>query len=194
VEKRHLPTLKSDRVELLLPDESAAPRVLDYFVRNVPHHGFTLPDRPKDFLTEGYWRKRLVDDRSDFESDTSMRMFMFHRGESAGPVIGDCGLTNFVRGPLQACFLGYGLDHDHVGRGLAFEGVGALVAYAFETLGFHRIMAGYLPTNERSGNLLRRLGFTVEGYARDYLYLNNAWRDHILTALINPNPKPPPAP
>ncbi len=48
-------------------------------------------------------------------------------------------------------------------------------------------MANYVPTNERSGRLLRRLGFTVEGYARDYLCLNGTWQDHILTSLINNN-------
>jgi ribosomal-protein-alanine N-acetyltransferase len=61
----------------------------------------------------------------------------------------------------------------------------------FGELGFHRIMANYLPHNERSGRLLRRLGFVVEGYARDYLYIHGAWRDHILTALTNPDPRPP---
>ena len=49
-------------------------------------------------------------------------------------------------------------------------------------------MANYMPINERSGRLLRSLGFQVEGYARDYLYVGGAWRDHVLTALTNPNP------
>jgi ribosomal-protein-alanine N-acetyltransferase len=31
---------------------------------------------------------------------------------------------------------------------------------------------------------LRALGFTVEGYARDYLFIDGAWRDHVLTAKI----------
>jgi ribosomal-protein-alanine N-acetyltransferase len=46
-------------------------------------------------------------------------------------------------------------------------------------------MANYIPTNERSGLLLKRLGFAVEGYARDYLLINGQWRDHVLTALTN---------
>ncbi|MNL86782.1 ribosomal-protein-S5-alanine N-acetyltransferase [compost metagenome] len=46
-------------------------------------------------------------------------------------------------------------------------------------------MANYIPENERSGALLKRLGFEVEGLARDYLKINGAWRDHVLTARIN---------
>ena len=61
-------------------------------------------------------------------------------------------------------------------------------AKLFQELRMHRIMANYLPTNERSGSLLRRLGFKVEGYARDYIYINGAWRDHILTSLVNDDP------
>jgi len=52
-------------------------------------------------------------------------------------------------------------------------------------MNLHRIMANYVPTNERSASVLKKLGFQVEGYARDYLYLNGKWRDHILTSLTN---------
>jgi ribosomal-protein-alanine N-acetyltransferase len=48
-------------------------------------------------------------------------------------------------------------------------------------------MATYQPANERSGKLLKNLGFVVEGYARDYLRINGQWRDHILTGLTNQN-------
>ena len=41
---------------------------------------------------------------------------------------------------------------------------------------------------------LRRLGFVVQGYARDYLHIDGEWRDHILTALTNPNPEDPELP
>jgi ribosomal-protein-alanine N-acetyltransferase len=51
-------------------------------------------------------------------------------------------------------------------------------------------MANYIPVNERSGRLLRRLGFTVEGYARDYLLIAGKWEDHVLTALANADWKP----
>ncbi|MGH9831222.1 MAG: GNAT family N-acetyltransferase, partial [Blastocatellia bacterium] len=39
--------------------------------------------------------------------------------------------------------------------------------------------------NSRSGKLLRRLNFVVEGYARDYLCIAGKWEDHIMTSLTN---------
>ena len=66
-----------------------------------------------------------------------------------------------------------------------YEAAKLAIHYALYELRLHRIMANYLPTNERSARLLRRLGFVVEGYARDYLYINGAWRDHILTSLTH---------
>jgi ribosomal-protein-alanine N-acetyltransferase len=52
-------------------------------------------------------------------------------------------------------------------------------------LNLHRVMANYLPENERSARLLARLGFCIEGQANAYLQIAGAWRDHILTSLVN---------
>jgi ribosomal-protein-alanine N-acetyltransferase len=47
-------------------------------------------------------------------------------------------------------------------------------------------MANYRPENERSARVLERLGFEREGLAREYLFIDGAWRDHVLTSLLNP--------
>jgi ribosomal-protein-alanine N-acetyltransferase len=65
-----------------------------------------------------------------------------------------------------------------------YEALLKAIAFAFEHLKLHRIMANYMPRNERSGTLLRKLGFSPEGYARDYLKIAGKWEDHVLTALI----------
>jgi ribosomal-protein-alanine N-acetyltransferase len=67
------------------------------------------------------------------------------------------------------------------------EALSIAINYVFEELNLHRIMANYMPHNRRSGNVLKRLGFVVEGYARDYLMINGKWEDHIFTSLINPH-------
>ena len=93
------------------------------------------------------------------------------------------------RGVIQRTILGYSIDATYEGLGLAREAVGAIVTYAFETLRLHRVEANYQPSNARSAALLRALEFVIEGYARDYLFLDGAWRDHILTSRTNPNPR-----
>ena len=67
------------------------------------------------------------------------------------------------------------------------EALAGAIDFAFDSLHLHRIEANYMPHNRRSGNTLRRLGFVVEGYARDYLLINGKWEDHILTSLSNPH-------
>ena len=73
------------------------------------------------------------------------------------------------------------------GKGYMTEGLKSAIDYVFQELNLHRVMANYMPHNQRSGNVLKRLGFVVEGYARDYLLINGKWQDHILTSLTNPH-------
>jgi ribosomal-protein-alanine N-acetyltransferase len=61
------------------------------------------------------------------------------------------------------------------------------VRYMFSIQNIHRIMASYMPRNQRSEAVLNRLGFKREGFAKDYLLIDGKWEDHNLTSLINPN-------
>lgn len=103
---------------------------------------------------------------------------------NGGEMIGSLTLANVVRGVFQACHVGYGIANRHQGQGLMFEALDSAVRYAFGPLDFHRVMANYMPRNERSGRLLERLGFEREGYARRYLKIDGLWEDHVLTARI----------
>jgi len=98
------------------------------------------------------------------------------------------GIINFneiTRGAFQACYMGYDLSGRYEGQGLMTEGLRAAIDYAFSMLNLHRIMANYQPYNTRSGNVLKRLGFVIEGTVKDYLFLKGEWKDHVLTSLIN---------
>ncbi|WP_437335739.1 GNAT family N-acetyltransferase [Sorangium sp. So ce394] len=183
--------IETPRLRLLLPPLDFAGRYLAYFERNREHLARWDPPRPEGFYTEAFWRERLLRDHDDFAADRALRLALQWRGAPDGEVIGVCNFTQFVRGAFQAATLGYSLDQRAVGAGVMFEALEAAIAYMFDALGFHRVMANYLPHNERSGRLLRRLGFVVEGYARDYLFIDGAWRDHVLTALTNPRSAPP---
>ena len=62
----------------------------------------------------------------------------------------------------------------------------AALEYVFNTVGSHRVMATYMPSNERSAAVLQKLGFQQEGLAKSYLKIAGRWEDHILTSKINP--------
>lgn len=88
-------------------------------------------------------------------------------GDTPGNIVGDINFTNVVRGAFQSGYLGYQLDRALEGRGLMGEALAVAIDHVFRHMNLHRLMANYVPTNERSARLLRRLGFSMEGYARD---------------------------
>lgn len=82
---------------------------------------------------------------------------------------------------------GYAMDASFEGRGLMREALEAVVAHAFSpALNLHRIQANVRPENRRSLGLPQRLGFEEEGLAREYLFIDGAWRDHRMFARRNP--------
>jgi ribosomal-protein-alanine N-acetyltransferase len=118
----------------------------------------------------------------EYKEKRSIR-FLMRQKESLNKIIGFCHFTQIFLGPFQASYLGYKIDYEYEGKGLMFEALEASIRYVFEDLKLHRIMANYMPINLRSANLLNRLGFKIEGFAKNYLLINNKWEDHVLTAL-----------
>ena len=73
-----------------------------------------------------------------------------------GRVIG-CADVDEIRDGSGA--LGYWLDRDYWGQGLASEAAGAVHNFATRTLGLRRLKAGHAADNPASGRILMRLGF-----------------------------------
>jgi ribosomal-protein-alanine N-acetyltransferase len=83
----------------------------------------------------------------------------------SGRVIGDVSLSGWERYHCYAD-LGYELARDCWGRGLAREGVGAVLQFGFELMALRRVQASTVVQNTRSVQLLHRLGFQREGTRR----------------------------
>jgi ribosomal-protein-alanine N-acetyltransferase len=183
--------IETKRLVLALPPLAAAPRLAAFFLDNAEHLARWEPPRPATFTTDAWWRERLALDAKEHETGQSVRLAVFAKEDVEGPVIGVCNFSRIARGPFLACNLGYSIAQRHEGKGLMREALTGAIDHMFSVVGLHRIQANYVPTNERSGGLLRSLGFVVEGYARDYLFIAGAWRDHVLTSLTNPRPVTP---
>ena len=188
--------IETERLVLRLARRDDVPGIVRYFEENRAHLAPWDPDRPDSFYTEGYWRDRVQRDAEEFTQDVSLKLWGYLRqtsrddGDTAGVPICNINFTNFVRGPGQFCRLGYSVAAHAEGRGYMTEGVAAAVQFVFDRLHMHQVQAGYMPHNRRSGKLLKRLGFTVVGYARDHRLINGRWEDHVDTALINRNWRP----
>jgi [ribosomal protein S5]-alanine N-acetyltransferase len=98
-------------------------------------------------------------------------------------VVGVVNLSQIFYGAFHNAYLGYYVHMDFAGQGLMSEGVRLGIDYAFDTLGLHRIEANVHPENVASLRLIKRMGFTKEGYSRKYLYINGEWLDHERWAL-----------
>jgi ribosomal-protein-alanine N-acetyltransferase len=184
-------TLETARLVLRVGPADAADRMAHYYRDNEEHLRPWAPIPAVQYFNPAFWSEALQRDRADLAERRSARFVIFARDDRNGPVLGQCNFSEFVGGIFQACYLGYALDKSCVGKGVMSEALGAAIPFVFRTLGLHRIMANYMPSNERSAKLLRKLGFEIEGFAHNYLFINGAWQDHVLTSLTNPEPVAP---
>ena len=135
-----------------------------------------------DDLTRAAFRRRLRRQAEDIAGDESFAFLIFD--STSDELLGGLTLGGIRRGVAQAATLGYWMGAPHAGKGRMTRAVAAVARFGFDTLRLHRIEAACIPENAPSIALLERNGFQREGFARAYLKINDAWRDHILLALL----------
>ncbi|HEX5089784.1 MAG TPA: GNAT family protein [Nocardioides sp.] len=157
-----------------VPEDAEA--LVTTYRRNREHLGRWDPDRPASFYTlEGQQeeaRERLA----------KVEQGLFASFVVVGPegdLVGRANIQNIVRGPMQSGILGYFVDRDHLRLGLAKAAVRFLEEHALE-IGLHRLEAGTMVENVPSQRVLESLGYEKYGMAPKLLFLNGAWRDHVL--------------
>ena len=174
----------TERMQLCIASRADAEALLAFQVANRAHLQPWEPQRGDAFYTLPASLQRLASMEQQMADGAALHVLL--RGRLTGELFGECNFTNIVRGPLQACFLGFSLGSRYEGRGLMSEALSVAIDYVFGQYRLHRIMANHRPENLRSGKLLAKLGFEREGLARAYLKINGAWADHVLTSRINP--------
>lgn len=179
-----LPAIVTPHTILTVLHPGNADLLLAYQQENRQHLAPWEPERDSPFYTAQACHARAASAHRAFLDGHAVNFIAI--GRDSEQMVAECNFTNIVRGPLQACHLGYSIARACEGRGLMREVAAAGIAYAFGELGLHRIMANHMPANVKSERLLRALGFGREGYARAYLKIAGKWEDMVLNALINP--------
>ncbi len=99
-------------------------------------------------------------------------------------VIGGCGYHNWYSNHSKA-ELGYVLTKDENKRkGYMSEAVDTILDYGFNSMNLNRIEACIGPENIASLSLIRKYGFTQEGYLRQHFVREDKIQDTILFSLL----------
>ena len=106
------------------------------------------------------------------------------RDGPSGAVAGVVNLNEIVLGVFRSAYLSYWGYAGSGGRGLMTQALRAAVRYAFDEVGLHRVEASIQPGNVRSIALVRRAGFSKEGFSPNLLFIDGAWRDHEHWAIL----------
>ena len=99
-------------------------------------------------------------------------------------IVGLINLSQIFRKSFQNAYLGYQLFAGFTGEGYMTEAVVKVLRFAFVDQKLHRVEANVQPHNQPSINVLKRCGFTKEGYSQKYLKVGGRWRDHERWAII----------
>lgn len=178
--------IATPRLLLQASDPAMSRDALAFVARNQAHFAPWDPPTPEGFFTVRGQRERLMKSRRAFAAGESFRYWLRVKADMTR-IVGQVHVFSVSRGAFQSAMLGYQLDQGLQGDGLMHEALTALVDEMFsDRVRLHRLQAAHLPENLRSAAVLARLGFRPEGMAKNYLYIDGAWRDHVINALLNP--------
>lgn len=140
------------------------------------------PDWKNEDATPDAFRLRLKSYDRQFRAHAGAAFHVFER--DGDRLVGGVTLSDIRRHAAQSATIGYWIGAAFLRRGYGLAAVRAALGYAFDDLGLNRVEAACQPGNAASRALLLKAGFTEEGHARDYLFINGAWRDHVLFARL----------
>lgn len=103
-----------------------------------------------------------------------------------GAIVGDLNLSQVTRGPEETANVGLLVDRAARGQGIGTAAIALVCRLAFEELGLHRLQAGIQPANVASQKAFIGNDFEGIGLARGFLFVDGAWRDHLLFQKLVP--------
>ena len=69
-------------------------------------------------------------------------------------------------------------------KGVGTDAVMAIMRYAFDELGLHRLDGSWFDFNEASKALYMKCGWHAEGVKREYIYKRGEWRDLTMAGIL----------
>lgn len=170
--------LVEENLELRLVDEKYAEEAFAVVAENYDHLYRWMPWVNKHYTANSaraYFRESRERIRQGRGADFSI--FLNDR------LIGGIGLNNFD--PYnRSAEIGYWLAADRQGLGIITKACRRILEYAFEELDFNRMVIRCATKNTRSRAIPERLGFQIEGVARQSEFLHGTFMDLVVYSLL----------
>ncbi len=96
--------------------------------------------------------------------------------KDSGKMIGTCGFTRFDY-PSNAAEIGYVLNPDYHGQGIATEVLARVIRFGFEKLALNRIECRYMIENPASRRVMEKNGMSFEGVCREGMLIKGKYRN-----------------
>lgn len=181
---KQFPTLETERLELIEIDHQYDQ---DYF--DIMSQEKVMKYYGMESLNNREEAARIIDTfQTLFEKSRGLRWGIILK--ESQEFIGTVGLNNLKTRDKKA-ELGYELHPKKWQQGYTTEAVQAILTYAFEELQLFRMGAITFPANIASNHLLEKIGFTLEGKLRGYLYQNNQSHDALVYSILQSEWKQP---
>ncbi len=164
----HLPDLTTERLTLRRMMIADTNDMYDYASRQdvtkyltwMPHNDRSYTRQYLQYLGNRYAAGMFYDWAVVYEPDCKM--------------VGTCGFTSFNCNSDSA-EVGYVLNPEYWGKGIAAEALERVLEFGFETLGLHRIEAKFVEENSRSRRVMEKVGMTFEGILREAMLIKGEY-------------------
>ncbi|TAA71766.1 GNAT family N-acetyltransferase [Planococcus salinarum] len=151
-------------------------------LRNRKYWAIFEPQHRDSYFTAAVQREKI---RESIHQAKENREYSFGIFEAASDkLVGHISMYSIKRMPFLSALVGYSVDEQYTGRGIATEAVELVVAFGFEKLQLHRIEAYVSPRNTGSVRVLEKARFNKEGLLKEFLFINGIWEDHYHFAVL----------
>lgn len=154
----------ADDVQRLAGDEAIASTTL-----NIPHP-----------YEDGVAEEWISTHQEEFDAGKSVSFAITRRDD--GTLIGGIGMG--ITEQHDRAEMGYWIGKPYWNNGYATEAARAVLAYAFEQSGLHRVFATYFTRNPASGRVMEKLGMTHEGMLREHVEKWGTYEDLIVYGIL----------
>ncbi len=83
--------------------------------------------------------------------------------------------------------IGILVEKSHRNIGIATETINLAIEYAFNFLNIHQLFAHIAEDNDNGLKLFKNQGFQITGTKKDWLLINNTWKNVLFLQLLNEN-------